>query len=102
MNAKLAELERRQQTLIFRAAAQRDRLAYLCRQVRTPANFAKAAAGTFQAVRSLSNHPKLTTSFAALLFGALRPRIAKIALPLGIAVWGFRPLMEWWSNRRRP
>lgn len=101
MRDKFSERERHRQNLISRAGVQRDRLALLYRRIRKPATFAKTAAGTFQAFRGFKSHPKLATSFAALLVGTFRPRVAKIALPLGIAVWSLRPLKKWWSKRHQ-
>lgn len=92
MTTKLEELGRRKELLISRSAFQREQLAHLSRQIQRPATLVKAAAGAFQVFRTVKTHPRLATSLAAVLMGSLRPRLAKLALPLWTAWWVYGQL----------
>jgi hypothetical protein len=95
---RLKKLAERKQALIAQCARERDELAALLGQIRSPFD----VGGTLVAIgRALKAHPLVAAGVSSFLVSGYAGRLLKTAGEL-VSLWRLIvPLRDWWTKRRR-
>ncbi|MGH7773951.1 MAG: YqjK family protein [Candidatus Binatia bacterium] len=97
MSSKLAELARRRESLISRAAAQRDQLAQSYQPLQRSIRFVSRVVGLMQFFKA---HPALVMGVTALIVSARWGKLGKLPQRLWMGWQILQPLQAWWSRKR--
>lgn len=97
MNAKLAELARRRESLISQSAGQREQLSQAYQRLLSSIQFVKIALG---AIRVIKAHPAAVMGLTALLAGTRWTKFPRLGRWLWMGWTILKPFQAWRSRRR--
>jgi hypothetical protein len=97
VNSRLQEITRRKEHLIEQCARQRDEVAALFRQIRSPFDFGGLG---LKVARGLKAHPIVMAGISSLLAGGYAGKLFKLTGECLTLLRLIRPLWLWWKKPR--